>query len=76
MLMTERSVRTIVAQEQYQRILGDAQFVEMVQEVAQRFIHPLDQLMIETRVGEQTLIAWKLFKRIPSSARRCMLGVR
>jgi hypothetical protein len=32
--------------------------------------------MIEIRLGEHTLIATKLLKRIPRAARRYMFGVR
>ena len=41
--MPERRIGAVVAEEEDQRVLGDAECVEMVEHVAERLVHALDQ---------------------------------
>src|SRR3954452_13162836 len=43
MRVAQRRVGAIVAEEEDQRVLGDSESFEMVEQVAERPIHPLDQ---------------------------------
>jgi len=42
-LVPERCVGTVIAEEEDERVLGHAEFVEMIEDVAERLVHSLDQ---------------------------------
>ncbi len=43
MLMPRGRVRSVVTEEKDERVFGDAKFVELIQHVTERFVHPFDQ---------------------------------
>src|SRR5258705_13886688 len=51
MLMAEWCVRAVISQEKYQSVFRNVQRVQMVKDVAERFIHALDQRRKGLRVG-------------------------
>lgn len=43
MLVTQKRIGSVVAQKKHQRFLRHSELIEMIQHVAQRLVHPLDQ---------------------------------